>query len=115
MLLSCFGAGAPFTGEDTDFVARASWNGWRGKFDPRPVVAHHHGRKPGDDEAARRREYEYGRGAYYAKFMLDRRARSIYFGHWRWFARNSTYGDRASKRRELVGAARYLTRRLARR
>ena len=47
------GYGAGFLGEvdavveDVDAAARASAEGWRGRYDPDVVVHHHHGRKPG--------------------------------------------------------------------
>ena len=42
-------------GEDTDYIARAVWAGWGGRYSPRAVVAHHHGRKPGHDAEMQRR------------------------------------------------------------
>jgi hypothetical protein len=96
-------------GEDIEYVARAAWAGWSGRYDPRAVVAHHHGRKPGADAERQRRGYDYGRGAYYAKFLLDRRARGTYLRSWyqrtRWGFRTARL---ARLRRELAGAAGYL-------
>ena len=49
------GAGTPcVAGEDIEYVARAAWAGWAGRYDPRAVVAHHHGRKPGADAERQR-------------------------------------------------------------
>lgn len=111
------GAGTPcVAGEDIEYVARAAWAGWPGRYDPRPVVAHHHGRKPG--AAANRLEqgYDYGRGAYYAKFLLDRRARGTYLRGWYRRARRRGFGMAGMARlaRELAGGAHYLILRLIR-
>ena len=105
------GVGTPcIAGEDIEFVARAVWAGWAGRHDPRPVVAHHHGRKPGLDAERQQRSYDYGRGAYYAKLLLDRRARATYARAWFRRARRRGLGRAALGRlsRELGGAARYL-------
>ena len=41
-----FGAATKFfSAEDTDAMARVLGAGWRGAYDPRPLVYHHHGRK----------------------------------------------------------------------
>ena len=104
------GAGTPcVAGEDIEYVARAAWAGWAGRYDPRAVVAHHHGRKPGADAERQRRGYDYGRGAYYAKFLLDRRARGTYLRSWyRRTRRGFGIARLARLRRELAGAAGYL-------
>jgi glycosyltransferase involved in cell wall biosynthesis len=97
--------------DDTDYIARAMWNGWSGQCDPRPVVSHHHGRKPGPAAERQRRGYDYGRGAYYVKFVLDRRSRREYLrGWWRDTSRRPLRPARL--RRELTGGARYLLARL---
>ena len=44
------GAGTPFAFEDVDAELRALAAGWVGKYDPRSVVFHHHGRKPGIED-----------------------------------------------------------------
>lgn len=99
-------------GEDTDFVARAVWAGWTVRYDPRPVVAHHHGRKGGDADR-QRGAYDRGRGAYYGKWLLDRRARRTYLREWyltlRRMIRKRDVGPFG---RELAGAWRYLLDRL---
>jgi GT2 family glycosyltransferase len=64
------GAGTKFAFEDVDAEARALAAGWKGKYDPRSVVYHHHGRKPGIEVDALIRTYEIGRGAYYMKCIL---------------------------------------------
>jgi cellulose synthase/poly-beta-1,6-N-acetylglucosamine synthase-like glycosyltransferase len=103
-----FGAGAVFTGEDKDLAARASWAGWRGKYDPRPAVSHLHGRSRAQLRS-RMREYARGRGAYYAKFLLDKRTRAVYARAWFWSALGELrQGDRLSIAEEALGAVRYL-------
>ena len=77
-----FGAGALFSGDELDLIARISAAGWNGAYDPRPVVYHHHGRRTAKDEWHLRRWYERGAGAYYAKGMLNRRMRSVYLKNW---------------------------------
>jgi len=72
-----FGAGARFAGEDADACARASFAGWWGTYAPGPVVAHHHGRKA-NDVPALKRVYAIGRGAYLAKFALDKASAKAY-------------------------------------
>ena len=72
------GTGTPFCCNDTDAQARAVWNDIKGRYDPRIVVLHHHGRRPGSDHAKLTREYDRGRGAYYAKMILGPRSRRTY-------------------------------------
>jgi GT2 family glycosyltransferase len=76
-----FGAGALFSGDEVDLIARISAAGWNGAYDPKPVVYHHHGRRTAD-ECRLWLRYERGAGAYYAKCMLNRRMRSVYFKNW---------------------------------
>jgi hypothetical protein len=108
------GAGTPcMAGEDTDFIARAVWAGWTARYDPRPVVAHHHGRKPGAAEERQRQAYDRGRGAYYAKWALDRHARRSYLGEWYYSTRYMVkHDDTGPFVREVAGASRYLVDRL---
>lgn len=68
--------------DDIDFLSRACWAGWRGRYDPRPTVAHHHGRKPGADVARLLSQYQRGRGAYYMKRVLDAESRAAYLWAW---------------------------------
>jgi glycosyltransferase involved in cell wall biosynthesis len=77
-----FGAGTPFACEDVDALARAAAGGWRGAYDPRPVVYHHHGRKTREDALRLRRIYDRARGAYYAKCIMDPRMRGRYVATW---------------------------------
>jgi glycosyltransferase involved in cell wall biosynthesis len=102
-------------GEDTDFIARISWAGWTGRYEPALVVAHHHGRKPGPDVDRHRQGYDRGRGAYYMKFVLDPRSRGTYLRCWYWRSR-SGFGMASigRLRRELVGAGGYVAQRLIR-
>ncbi len=101
--------------EDIEYVARAVWAGWRARYDPRPVVAHHHGRKPGDDTERYRRSYDYGRGAYYTKYILVPRARRLYMRHWVYLTRRAPRIVRPSRlARELAGGRRYLFERFMR-
>lgn len=108
-----FGPGTPcIAAEDLEIVARAVWSGWRARYDPGPAVAHDHGRKPGPDTDRHRQGYDYGRGAYYAKYLLDDRARRVYLRHWLALTRRASgRKGRGRVRRELAGAARYVKQR----
>ena len=65
------GAGTPFACEDIEMATRASLQGFSGALLPELIVLHDHGRKRGSVEAEKTRDaYDYGRGAYYASFML---------------------------------------------
>jgi len=77
-----FGAGALYSGDETELLARISAAGWKGAYDPKPVVYHHHGRKTIKDEWRLMRWYDRGRGAYYAKCMLNRNMRNVYVRNW---------------------------------
>lgn len=108
------GAGALFrSGEDLDLASRASWAGWAGAYDPRPVVAHHHGRKPGKDVQNLRGGYDHGIGACFAKALLDPARRGLYLRRWLWAMRyRARRGMLASPGREMAGALHYLAYRL---
>ena len=96
-------------GEDTDFIARAVWAGWTARYDPCPTVAHHHGRKPGAAEHRQRQAYDRGRGAYYGKWLLERRARRTYLREWYYSVRRMIRKKNLGPlRRELAGASRYV-------
>lgn len=75
------GAGAEFVCEDLDACARVSFAGWHGGYFPGPVVHHHHRRRQ-KDMLALRRNYAKGRGAYFAKFLLNRRSAAVYARNW---------------------------------
>ena len=108
------GAGTPcIAGEDTEYFARAVWAGWRGRYDPGPVVAHHHGRKPGSDARRHFKGYDYGRGAYFLKLLLAPASRRIYAKYWyRRLRRRIAEGDLLGPCREFIGAARYVVSRV---
>lgn len=76
------GAGTPFAFEDVDAELRALAAGWTGKYDPRSVVYHHHGRKPGIEVDKLVRSYDTGRGGYYMKCILFMPQRWICLRHW---------------------------------
>ena len=112
-----FGAGTPFPCEDIDLVAAASWWGYRGRFDPAPLVYHHHGRKE-TQRAAIMRTYDHARGAYYMKYILRQDTRATYF--YAWFrairsnivlsVKQKTLKHLLQSLNELSGAAHYLCR-----
>jgi GT2 family glycosyltransferase len=104
-----FGAGSRFcSGEDADFQARASASGATGIYHPGPLVWHHHGRKPGKRYEKLMRGYHYGRGAYYAKFILNPRTRTLFLKNWYWEVRSQIRdGKPAAILREIAGAFGY--------
>ncbi|MBB3444210.1 glycosyltransferase [Rhizobium sp. BK379] len=75
------GAGTPFPCEDIDAVAAAVWAGYRGAYDPRPVILHHHRRKAADVPDIML-SYDKGRGAYYMKYLLKTETRAAYIRGW---------------------------------
>jgi glycosyltransferase involved in cell wall biosynthesis len=77
-----FGSGSLFAAEDVELLARISAAGWNGAYDPKPLVYHHHGRKTMGDERRLMRSYDRGRGAYYAKCMLNGGMRRVYVKNW---------------------------------
>ena len=101
-----FGAGTPFPAEDVEFIARASAAGWHGGYFPGPTVSHDHGRR--GDHVVRHlfRQYDLGRGAYLAKFILRSDTRGLYSRHWYWSI-NLRRGKRRL-RNEVQGALHYL-------
>jgi len=100
-----FGAGRPFPCEDVDILARISAEGWNGLYSPTPLVYHHH-RRTAADAVHLHKGYDRGRGAYYAKCMLDRRLRALYFRRWAYRLLHQPLG---ATLRELSAAARFLT------
>jgi glycosyltransferase involved in cell wall biosynthesis len=86
-----FGAGAIYSGDETELMARLSAAGWKGAYNPKPVVYHHHGRKSASDEWRLMRWYDRGRGAYYAKFMLNKVTRNVYLKNWFLTRRNHSW------------------------
>jgi GT2 family glycosyltransferase len=104
------GAGSRFcSGEDADFQARASASGATGIYHPGPLVWHHHGRKPGKCYEKLMRGYHYGRGAYYAKFILNPGTRTLFLQNWYWEVRSEIRdGKHTAILREIAGAFRYV-------
>jgi glycosyltransferase involved in cell wall biosynthesis len=100
-----FGAGALFPCEDVDVVARASAAGWRGAYDPAPLVYHHHGRKTPEEASRLMRQYDHGRGAYYTKCLLDPALRRSTLKHW---CRQMARQPPGCTWRELRAACQYL-------
>jgi GT2 family glycosyltransferase len=98
------GPGTPFNCEDVDVATRISAAGWTGAYDPRPTVYHHHGRKTRQEARDLARSYAHGRGALYAKCLLDPRLRMACARYWA-----GTWGVRRMGRaaREVAGAAHY--------
>ena len=76
------GAGTRFPCEDVDAAAASIWLGATGAYDPRPLVYHHHGRKTKREERDLRKEYDFGRGAYYAKYILRSDSRRKFVKAW---------------------------------
>lgn len=103
------GPGTPFICEDVDLAARASLAGWVGGYFPELLVYHHHGRKTSAQEAALVRDYSWGRGAYFAKFIFDRRTRLQYLKRCYWHWRAVPF---RVLRQEVSGAVRYTLARL---
>jgi glycosyltransferase involved in cell wall biosynthesis len=106
------GPGTPFCNDDVDAVARASAAGFAGSYVPEPVVHHHHGRRDPADIAALWRSYDHGRGAYYAKCILDSPMRRQVARYWWQSVGVEKFG---ATLRELEGAFDYTLRRLTRR
>jgi glycosyltransferase involved in cell wall biosynthesis len=76
------GAGTRFPSEDIDAFATALWSGIPGAYDPRPTVFHHHGRKTLQDVHDLWLGYDWGRGAYFTKFILNPKSRGAYINAW---------------------------------
>jgi GT2 family glycosyltransferase len=76
------GAGTSFACEDVDAGAAALWAGVMGAYDPNPTVYHHHGRKTKGELRDLRKAYDKGRGAYFAKYILQSDSGSEYLRQW---------------------------------
>jgi len=115
------GAGTPFPSEDVDFVSRASAAGYAGAYDPGPAVEHHHRRRAILELDALRGGYDLGRGAYYAKCLLDPRRRGKAWRPWLEHLLRSAAAAPGSRRAraqlagELRGAIGYVHARAAQR
>jgi len=101
------GTGTRFPAEDVDIVARILASGWHGLYDPGVVVAHDHGRRDIIDVRRLSRQYDRGRGAYYAKCVLDARIRLRAAKNWYWAMLRQPFGVTT---RELAGAAEFMLR-----
>ena len=99
------GAGTPFAFEDVDAQARALAAQWTGKYDPSPVIYHHHGRKSGPELDSLTRAYEIGRGGYYMKCILFMPHRWACLRFWLRGIRRQPFPQTA---REVRAAIRYL-------
>lgn len=102
------GAGTRFPCEDMDAIAAVLWAGFKGRYDPRPLVLHHHRRRL-PDVPRLMAGYDRGRGAYYAKFLLRADSRRTYATGWLKQVRNHLDGAHLLRFfRELRSAAVYL-------
>jgi glycosyltransferase involved in cell wall biosynthesis len=99
------GAGTKFPCEDVDILARMSGAGWSGVYDPRPLVYHHHQRKTEEEAAQLMRQYDKGRGAYYAKCLANSALRRVYLKNLYWKLRSQSL---AVTYREFSSALEYL-------
>jgi GT2 family glycosyltransferase len=102
-----FGVGALFPCEEIDIMARMLAQGWPGAYDPRPLVYHHHRRRSKVEAFRLMRQYDRGRGAYYAKCILNRKLRTVYVRNWC----SAIYRQSpAMSARELVAGAEFFVR-----
>lgn len=103
-----FGAGTDFPCEDLDIAARILCSGWQGKYDPRPVVYHHHERKTVQDVEKLMASYDAGRGGFYGKCLFTKELRQLYLWPWiKSFRRQS----RETTFREIKSFINYMIRR----
>lgn len=100
-----FGHGALFSCEDIDIATRICNSGWRGSYDPRTLVFHHHGRKTRVAVKSLAKVYDTARGAYYAKCLRDPVLRKACIREWPSRLLRQTA---SSSFRELFGAAKFL-------
>jgi GT2 family glycosyltransferase len=102
-----FGVGALFTCADVDILARMSDAGWPGAYDPRPIVFHHHRRKTAEEAFQLMKQYDRGRGAYYAKCLINSSQRVLYLKNW---CRSILLQNMGTTFRECKAALEYLIR-----
>jgi glycosyltransferase involved in cell wall biosynthesis len=107
-----FGSGSYFAAEDCDAAGKASLAGYEGRYAPELVVWHHHGRKEVDVERLFQ-SYDYGRGAYHMKLLLQARGLRPRLQGWLEFPRRIFHRPR-SLVWETAGALRFLTLQLSR-
>jgi glycosyltransferase involved in cell wall biosynthesis len=98
------GAGTKFFCEEVELQARLSAAGWTGAFEPGPLVYHHHRRQSLNEVSTLQRMYDIGRGAYYAKCLLDPRLRTRYARQW---LHTMRFGPTSRVVREISSAANY--------
>lgn len=102
------GAGTTFSsGEDIEILARILSLGWSGFYDPRIVVSHDHGRSEMSVVSELARQYDRGRGAYYAKCIANPKLRTTYAKHWYWAIRSQPVRTTV---RELAAAGKFVLR-----
>jgi glycosyltransferase involved in cell wall biosynthesis len=109
------GPGAPCrSGGDWEIMLRALAEGFAGRYDPRPTVRHHHGRRLIAEQRSLERRYDFGRGAVYMKLLL---AGGVHRANLCWLRQSIRETIRAPRRdlrnvrargRELMGAMRFL-------
>ncbi len=75
------GYGTLFPSEDLEFAARASAAGFRLAYLPGPGVRHHHRRKLSDVPTLLK-QYDFGRGAYYARHLFTKKIGGPLANHW---------------------------------
>ena len=99
------GAGTPFPCEDIEIVTRLSSMGYWGAYDPSPLVYHHHGRRSVKQVLSIKKEYDWGRGAYYAKFL---RKKSMRYQCVRAWLQSQWYKHPFRTLREIHGGYKYV-------
>lgn len=101
-----FGAGTQFAGEEIELATRASMAGWHGGYFPGPLVRHDHGR---DKARAMQsiRQYDFGIGACYGKFLLDARLRRQCVLVWCRRSVKQLFKHPAGLPRQVLGALSY--------
>ncbi len=99
------GAGTPFSSEDVEFIATISFAGYKGAYSPHPLVYHHHRRKKENAIEILRKQYDYGRGAYFASMILTvKNARMAYIKNWYWRIKTQSIIKTC---REIIGFLHY--------
>lgn len=102
------GKGTPFACEDVEILPRILVKGYKGVYNPRPLIYHHHRRKTLVEASQLMKIYDYARGAYYAKCILSSNLRKVYVKNWCWtFSPNISSIRRLV--RELIGAIHFIS------
>jgi glycosyltransferase involved in cell wall biosynthesis len=105
--------------DDCERIAAISWSGMSCAYDPNPTVYHHHRRKTQAQSRDLWRYYDTGRGAYYAKYILNRRSRSAYLYGWlkesvirfhKWRGMRARLSAIRATGREVFGFSQYIFR-----